>query len=932
MAAAVSEVAEAAAKEKAEAAGEKGGGGGGGGDDSEEDEDDVFEVEKILDVKTEGGKILYKVRWKGYTSDDDTWEPEVHLEDCKEVLLEFRKKIVDTKPKPVKKEIQKLPLNDDLFEADSEADSDWQSDAKGDLSPKKKKKKSKEREDKNQEEMRKKKSKSVKSKERPELEHENSSDSLASDSKPKKRTSEAKEEAKDSKKQRREDSKDSSKKKGECKDIKKKIKEESKESKHLQKDKSSSLQLGVEPSMLDDSFFQGVDNETGGSDSDSSEEKHKIFPRKDPAERESVPRLPAVERQLDSSTSTDDSSEVKVKRKKKKHKRAEESEDSRKVDTKDKPLEKKSMHKKQKPPEKAKLAAELENKKPVIAAPVQKGSKLSTDERGRKSTDSVGEVSNHMKHKNKEAKSGHVHARDVLLQKSAIMDGKDKSINWRADEEKTKERHSIGESLFEKFVLDSDCSKGGNTASKKGLSKNDLNAEDISKDRSTLSKDKEAKKIEVKGKPPKRHDSEKEEKSRKEQKGFKSLKEIKSAFDIFSISSEEKNEYLDSRKKDESVQDYRSTEELKSRDRYKESKSTRDETDTWAYIAAEGDRDAIEDCSETKQQTVSLGMDMQLEWLTLEDFQKHLDGEDENHLPAQVISSTQLRDGVKNGHYATVKMALNSNEEYNLDQEDSSGMTLVMLAAAGGHDDILRLLIRKGAKVNCRQKNGTTALIHAAEKNNLTTVAILLEAGACVNLQQNTGETALMKACKRGNYDIVRLMIESGADCNISSKHQSNALHFAKQCNNLLVYELLRSHLATLSRVAEETIKEYFEARLSLMEPVFDIACHRLCEGPDYSLDFTYKPPQNVPEGSGILLFIFHANFFGKDVVARLCGPCSVQAVVLNDKFQLPVFLDSHFIYSFSPVPGSNKLFIRLVEAPTAKVKLLIGAYRVQLQ
>lgn len=43
-------------------------------------------------------------------------------------------------------------------------------------------------------------------------------------------------------------------------------------------------------------------------------------------------------------------------------------------------------------------------------------------------------------------------------------------------------------------------------------------------------------------------------------------------------------------------------------------------------------------------------------------------------------------------------------------------MTLVMLAAAGGQDDLLRLPIRKGAKVNGRQKNGTTALIHAAEK------------------------------------------------------------------------------------------------------------------------------------------------------------------------------------------------------------------------
>lgn len=75
--------------------------------------------------------------------------------------------------------------------------------------------------------------------------------------------------------------------------------------------------------------------------------------------------------------------------------------------------------------------------------------------------------------------------------------------------------------------------------------------------------------------------------------------------------------------------------------------------------------------------------------------------------------------------------------------------------------------------------------------------------------------------------------------------------------------------------------------------------------------------------GSGILLFIFHANFLGKEVIARLCGPCSVQAVVLNDKFQLPVFLDSHFVYSFSPIAGPNKLFIRLTEAPSAKVTLL---------
>ncbi|XP_060143842.1 M-phase phosphoprotein 8 isoform X3 [Globicephala melas] len=454
--------------------------------------------------------------------------------------------------------------------------------------------------------------------------------------------------------------------------------------------------------------------------------------------------------------------------------------------------------------------------------------------------------------------------------------------------------------------------------------------------------EKETKKNEPKEKYPKKHDLDKEEKGRKEPKALKTFKEIRNAFDLFKLTPEEKSDFPENnRKREEVPPDCKVTGDHRSKENkqlLKERRNTRDETDTWAYIAADGGQEVVDSTpqedenSDGRQQILSFGMDLQLEWMKLEDFQKHLDGEDENFTTAEAIPSNVLRDAVKNGDYITVKFALNSSEEYNLDQEDSSGMTLVMLAAAGGQDDLLRLLLKKGAKVNGRQKNGTTALIHAAEKNFLTTVAILLEAGAFVNVQQSNGETALMKACKRGNSDIVRLVIECGADCNILSKHQNSALHFAKQCNNVLVYDLLKNHLETLSRVAEETIKDYFEARLALLEPVFPIACHRLCEGPDFSMDFNYRIPQNIPEGSGILLFIFHANFLGKEVIARLCGPCSVQAVILNDKFQLPVFLDSHFVYSFSPAAGLNKLFIRLTEAPSAKVKLLIGAYRVQLQ
>ncbi|XP_021235678.1 M-phase phosphoprotein 8 isoform X3 [Numida meleagris] len=676
-----------------------------GGESEEEEEEDVFEVEKILDVKTEGGIVLYKVRWKGYTSDDDTWEPEVHLEDCKEVLLEFRKKLVDTKPKPVKKDLQKLSLNDDLFEAES--DNDGQSETKDDISPKKKKKKSKEGEDRNADDLKKKKSKSAKVKEKPRAECENSSETLVLDSKPKKRTLETKEDSKDPKKQRKEDTKEVKKKKGDVKDVKMKTKEDSKESKKSRKEKPGDVQFVSEPCTLDDALVQEMDNENPGLYSENKEEEQEVKCEKERLEEEIAEKDSVADRQLDGSASNeDDSVEVKAKRKKKKNQKMEDyKEEGRKVESKDISLEKKSVLKKQKSQEKVRMvAAELE-KVPAAPVSVQKALKVGAEERGRKSTDSTEE-------------------------------------------------------------------------------------------------EKEIKKAEMKEKSLKK-ESEKEEKSRKEQKVLKSYKDIKSAFDMFNVASEEKKEYSENNcKKEEASLEYKFIEELKLKDsKVHKERRIKEEAETWNYAAAGGGREVVDVCqlenSDGKQQVLSLGMDMQLEWLTLEDFQKHLDGEDENHISTEPISSTLLRDAVKSGDYMTVKMALSSSEEYNLDQEDSSGMTLVMLAAAGGHDDLLRVLIRKGAKVNGRQKNGTTALIHAAEKNFLTTVAILLEAGAYVNMQQSSGETALMKACKRGNSDIVRLMIESGADCNILSKHQNSALHFAKQCNNVLVYEQLKSHLET---------------------------------------------------------------------------------------------------------------------------------------
>lgn len=100
--------------------------------------------------------------------------------------------------------------------------------------------------------------------------------------------------------------------------------------------------------------------------------------------------------------------------------------------------------------------------------------------------------------------------------------------------------------------------------------------------------------------------------------------------------------------------------------------------------------------------------------------------------------------------------------------------------------------------------------------------------------------------------------------------------------------------------MAEDTIRAYFESRLVLLEPVFPLACHRLCEGPDFSMDFTFKS-QPQPEGNPKFLHIFTLPDMQKHHLTR----GGVFAVfLLPDRFMNFVFIMSGHAwqgcYSFS--------------------------------
>jgi tetratricopeptide (TPR) repeat protein len=111
--------------------------------------------------------------------------------------------------------------------------------------------------------------------------------------------------------------------------------------------------------------------------------------------------------------------------------------------------------------------------------------------------------------------------------------------------------------------------------------------------------------------------------------------------------------------------------------------------------------------------------------------------------------------------------------------------------------NFIHLLLKKGAEVNVKDKNGETPLHYSASYGHANISEYLITHGAEINIQNNIGETPLHTAVYWGYKDIIELMIKKGADLNIKDENGKTALKTAIEMNYRGLSELLREHGAT---------------------------------------------------------------------------------------------------------------------------------------
>jgi len=193
----------------------------------------------------------------------------------------------------------------------------------------------------------------------------------------------------------------------------------------------------------------------------------------------------------------------------------------------------------------------------------------------------------------------------------------------------------------------------------------------------------------------------------------------------------------------------------------------------------------------------------------------------------------KLANAVVDKDLNTLDSLLNAGININVTEEDRGATVLLIACSFKDYENVVSILISRGADVNFKGKDGRTPLIWAAG-NSFESTKILLENGADIKAKGDDGMTAFIQSTfgilsKKVSTDVMDLLLENGADVNsaLISKNAAGwtALHYAIVNGDIDLVKYLLSHGANVNHTSNEgsialslARQEKYEALVSLLK------------------------------------------------------------------------------------------------------------------
>lgn len=196
----------------------------------------------------------------------------------------------------------------------------------------------------------------------------------------------------------------------------------------------------------------------------------------------------------------------------------------------------------------------------------------------------------------------------------------------------------------------------------------------------------------------------------------------------------------------------------------------------------------------------------------------HLDQEEQettSELPNE--RSSNLAVAAWSGVIALVQTHLDPRTDIN--SVDVDGRTALSWAAKEGHEDVARLLLRRGAKIDDKALYPDRKPLHEAvmyNKSNM--VKLLLQSGAQLDSRDCKGRQPLHCGSDCGHTEIVQILLDMGSNVNAMDAFGASSLQWAASAGHFDVIKLLVDHGARVNYRKKKCLTALMEVVLSSQE------------------------------------------------------------------------------------------------------------------